>query len=64
MIKGGDPLIRIQFESSLNKLNEVEVKLRFKVYAYYLNYLVAGDYLQQMPLVNYFTDTLRPLSEN
>lgn len=59
MVKDGDPMIYIKYQSSLNKLRLIETKLKYKVYMYYLEYLIAGDYLQQTPLVNYLTSSLQ-----
>ncbi len=62
LVKEGDPMVRIKYHSSLNKLRVVEEKLKRKVYVYYIEYLFAGDYLQQTPLVNYMTGSMQVIS--
>jgi len=64
LIKGGDPLFRIKYETSMNNLKVVEAKLRRKVFNYYIAYLFAGDYLQQEPLVNYLKNNLESMNVN
>jgi hypothetical protein len=64
LIKGGDPLFRIKYETSMNNLKVVEAKLRRKVFNYYIDYLFAGDYLQQEPLVNYLKNNLESMNVN
>lgn len=61
-VKGGDPRIRIRYESSINKLHVVEAKLKRKIYNCYIDYLAVSDYLQQAPLINFLTNTLAPIS--
>lgn len=62
LVKEGDPMVRIKYHTSLNKLRVVEEKLKRKVYAYYIEYLFAGDYLQQTPLVNYLSGSMQVIS--
>lgn len=62
LVKEGDPMVRIKYHTSLNKLRVVEEKLKRKVYVYYIEYLFAGDYLQQTPLVNYMTGSKQVIS--
>ncbi len=62
LVKEGDPMVRIKYHTSLNKLRVVEEKLKRKVYAYYIEYLFAGDYLQPTPLVNFMTGNMQVIS--
>ncbi len=62
LLKEGDPMVRIKYQTSLNKLRAVEAKLKRKVYSYYIEYLFSGDYIQQTPLVNYLSSGLQVIS--
>lgn len=61
LLKGGDPLIALQFESGINKLRVLLGKLRRKVLTYYIEFLTGSDHLQQKPLINYLAAGLSPI---
>lgn len=61
LLKGGDPLIALQFEAGLNKLRVLQSKLKRKVLTYYVEFLTESDHLQKKPLVNYLSGNLTPL---
>jgi hypothetical protein len=61
MIKGGDPLVRLQFESALLKMKSVQVKFWRMVLTQYVNYLAASDHVQQQPVVNFLSGRLTQL---
>ncbi len=61
LLKGGDPLIALQFEAGLNKLRVLQSKLKRKVLTYYVEFLTESDHLQRQPLINYLSDHLTPL---
>jgi hypothetical protein len=61
LLKSGDPLIALQFESGINKLRVLQSKLRRKALTYYVEFLTESDHLQQMPLINYLSGNLAPL---
>ncbi len=61
LLKGGDPLIALQFEAGLTKLNVLQTKLQRKALTYYVEFLTQSDHLQQKPLVNYLSDYLTRL---
>jgi hypothetical protein len=62
LLKGGDPLIALQFESGLNKLRVLQSKLKRKALTYYVEFLTESDHLQQKPLINFLSDKLTPLN--
>jgi len=62
LLKGGDPLIALQFEAGLNKLRVLQSKLRRKVLTCYVEFLSESDHLQQRPLINFLSDNLTPLN--
>lgn len=62
VLKGGDPLIALQFEAGLNKLNILQSKLKRKVLTYYVEFLTQSDHVQQKPLINYLSNNLSPLN--
>jgi hypothetical protein len=61
LLKGGDPLIALQFEAGLNKLRVLQCKLKRKALTYYIEFLTQSDHLQHKPLVNYLSAPLSPL---
>lgn len=62
LLKGGDPLIALQFESGLNKLQVIQSKLKRKVLTYYIEFLTESDHIQQLPLINYLSNNLSTLN--
>ncbi len=58
LLKGGDPLIALQFESGVGKLHILQSKLKRKVLTYYIEFLTESDHLQQKPLINYMSNSL------
>ena len=61
LLKGGDPLIALQFEAGLNKLYVLQSKLKRKALTYYVEFLTESDHLQKKPLVNYLSHSLTSL---
>jgi len=62
LLKGGDPLIALQFEAGINKLRVLQSKLKRNIFTYYVEFLAQSDHLQQKPLVNYLSDNLSQLN--
>lgn len=52
-LKGGDPLIIVQYREDLTKLKALSLKIIRDFQWTYIEYLAESDYLQQLPLVNY-----------
>ena len=61
LLKGGDPLVALQFETGVNKLSMLESKLKRKALTYYVEFLTESDHLQRKPLINYLSDHLTPI---
>lgn len=59
-IRGGDPLIIIQFNQQMNKLQRLSYKVKRELLLSYVDYLAAADALQRRPLINYFSPSLEP----
>lgn len=57
-IRGGDPVVLIQFGQNLNKLRELQHKVRRELFVSYVEYLAFTDHLQKQPLINFFSPTL------
>lgn len=57
-IRGGDPVVLIQFGQNLNKLRELQHKVRRELFISYVEYLAFTDHLQKQPLVNFFSPSL------
>lgn len=52
-LKGGDPLIIVQYREDLTKLKALSLKIIRDFQWTYIEYLAESDYLQQVPLVNF-----------
>jgi hypothetical protein len=57
-IRGGDPVVLIQFAQNINKLNALQQKVRRELFLSYIEYLAFSDQLQKQPLVNYLSPGL------
>ena len=57
-IKGGDPILIVQFEERLRKLEMLLIKIRNDILITYIEYLAFSDLLQKEPLVNYLSPRL------
>ncbi len=62
LLKGGDPIVALQFEVGVNRLHVLQSKLKRKVLTYYVVFLTESDHLQQKPMINYLSDNLTPLN--
>lgn len=54
-LKGGDPLIIVQYREDLTKLKALSLKIIRDIQWTYIEYLAESDYLQQVPLVNFLS---------
>lgn len=57
-LKGGDPILIVQFEERLRKLETLLIKIRNNILITYIEYLAFSDLLQKEPLVNYLSPRL------
>ena len=57
-IRGGDPVVLIQFGQNLAKLRELQHKVRRELFISYVEYLAFTDHLQKQPLINFFSPAL------
>jgi hypothetical protein len=60
-IRGGDPVVLIQFTQNLEKLNELSLKVKRELFISYVEYLAFTDHLQKEPLLNFFSSSLAPV---
>ena len=61
-IRGGDPVVLIQFTQNLDKLNALSLKVKRELLISYVEYLAFTDHLQKEPLLNFFSPSLVPVS--
>jgi hypothetical protein len=61
-IRGGDPVVLIQFTQNLNKMYELSHKVKREMLLTYIEYLAFTDHLQKQPLVNFFSSSLSPIA--
>lgn len=52
-LKGGDPLIVIQYREDLTKLKALSLKIVRDLQLAYIDYLAEADYLQRLPINNF-----------
>lgn len=52
-LKGGDPLIIVQYREDLTKLKALSLKITRDIHQTFIEYLAEADILQQLPLKNY-----------
>jgi hypothetical protein len=57
-IRGGDPVVLVQFTLNLNKLLTLQHKVRRELMISYVEYLAFVDQLQKEPLINFFSPRL------
>ena len=60
-IKGGDPLMYVQFNERLRRLEMLLIKVHRDILLTYVEYLSYIDHLQQMPLINFLDPQLRQI---
>jgi hypothetical protein len=60
-LKGGDPVVRLKFAQSVIKLQILLNKIRRDMYLAYVEFLAAGDFIQQQPLRNYLSPQLEEM---
>jgi hypothetical protein len=60
-IKGGDPVVLLQFAQNINKLFALSYKVKRELYISFVEYLAFTDHLQKEPLVNYLSPDLSPV---
>jgi hypothetical protein len=60
-LKGGDPLIVVQYREDILKLSTLLVKLKRDINLMYIDYLAASDHIQRSPLVNFLYQDLERL---
>ncbi len=58
-IRGGDPVVLIQFTQNLNKLHKLHLKVRRELFLSYVEYLAFTDHLQKDPLTDFFSPSLQ-----
>jgi hypothetical protein len=61
-IRGGDPVVLIQFTQNLDKLNALSLKVKRELFISYVEYLAFTDHIQKEPLLNFFSPSLVPVS--
>jgi hypothetical protein len=52
-IKGGDPLVFVQVNQRIAKMEVLLLKIKREIYTSYVNYLTFTDRIQRGPLVNF-----------
>jgi hypothetical protein len=57
-IEGGDPLVYVQVNERIARLETLLVKIKHQVYLTYVEYLGFTDRIQNQPLVNYLSPVL------
>ena len=57
-LKGGDPILIVQFDERVRKLESLLIKIRNSILITYIEYLAFADLLQREPLVNYLSPGL------
>jgi hypothetical protein len=62
-IRGGDPIVIIQFTQNLDKLNVLSLKVKRELFISYVEYLAFTDHLQKTPLVNFLSPSLEQLAK-
>lgn len=60
-LKRGDPIVKVKFEESVVRLNAVLGKIKRDIFIAYIDFLATSDFLQQIPLTNYFSPSLQKL---
>jgi hypothetical protein len=60
-IKGGDPMMLVQFNQRIIKLNRLLLKIQRDVLLTYVDYLSFTDVLQQQPLRNFLSPSLESI---
>ena len=60
-IKGGDPLIVVEFNSNILKLKTLLIKLKREILITYIRYVGFTDQLQQQPLRNFLSPSLQQI---
>jgi len=60
-IKGNNPIAIIRMQSNLIKLKNMAARLKKEIYLSYVEFLGYSEFLQQTPLINYLSPTLKPL---
>ena len=57
-LKGGDPILVVQFDERVRKLETLLIKIRNNILITYVEYLAFADLLQREPLINYLSPGL------
>jgi hypothetical protein len=60
-LKGGDPLIVVQYREDILKLSTLLVKLKRDINIMYIDYLAASDHIQRSPIINFLYQDLTSL---
>lgn len=58
-----NPIMRIRFAQSILKLDELALKLKYKMLLTYVELITVLDLIQQQPLVNYLSKDLKTLKQ-
>jgi hypothetical protein len=62
-IKGGDPLVIVQVNQRIAKMEVLLLKIKRELFTSYVNYLTFSDRIQRQPLVNFLLPGFPPIVE-